>query len=160
MQILVVSDTHDESDVLRNLLEEYAAAVQLVIHLGDHDRDLLRFASITDLPLLTVAGNTDDESRSPRQRVCVFHERRLFITHGNVQNVAAGTEGIAREALEHEAHICLYGHTHKAVTFTQHGIFFMNPGSLTEPRDNGTPSYGVLTICEETGKIKGEIVRL
>ena len=157
MKILVTSDSHDESDVLQTLLEEYAATVHLVIHLGDHDRDLLRLAPITDLPLLTVSGNTDDEMRSPRERVCTFFKKKFFLTHGHIYNINAGVDALARKALEEEARVCLYGHTHVANTFNRHGILFMNPGSLSDPRDDNPPSYGLLTIDEKSGEIAGEI---
>ena len=158
MQILVVSDSHEEVDILRALLDEYAAMVQLVIHLGDHDRDLLRLAPITALPLLTISGNTDDLLRSPRERVCSFKSKKFLLTHGHIYNINAGIDLLVHKALEVEAKICLYGHTHIATTFTKHGIFFMNPGSITEPRDDNPPSYGLLKIDEATGEISGDIL--
>ena len=38
----------------------------------------------------------------------------------------------------------------------KNGIFLMNPGSTTSPRDGKTPSYGILTI--DGAHVEGQIV--
>ena len=160
MQILVVSDSHEDIDTLRMLLEEYEKTAQLVIHLGDHDQDLLNLARVVDMPMLAVAGNTDDDIHSPTERICTFLGKKIFMTHGHLFNVNANYDSLMRKLLEEDADICLFGHTHSAATFTQHGKFFMNPGSISDPRDEKPPSYGVITLNEESGEVKGEIIYL
>jgi hypothetical protein len=160
MQILVISDSHGEDAHIKGLLEAYANRVQAVLHLGDHDRDLLRLAQQTHLPLYAVAGNCDGGSHTPREQTLEFGKLRIFMAHGHKYNLNAGVERLVYRARELGVQACLFGHTHKSVTFTQHDIFFMNPGSVTEPRGYTKPGYGLLTLCEASGKITGEIIDL
>jgi len=158
MEILVISDTHGNTGVILPLLEQYQNRVSAVLHTGDHDLDLLQLKDRTTLHLETVAGNTDDGVRSPREKIVKLGGKNIFMTHGSNQNVNSNNKQLIHHALERKADICLFGHTHVSTIFEEHGIFFMNPGSLNEPRDYNPPSYGLLTINEETGAVSGEII--
>jgi hypothetical protein len=160
MQILVISDSHGETAQIKKLLEQYADTAQAVLHLGDRDSDLLQLAAQTNLSVYTVAGNCDDGASSPRERSCEFNRRRVFMAHGNKLNINFGVERLVYRAREVSAAVCLYGHTHRSEIFTKDNIFFMNPGSITEPRDHKAPSYGLLYIDDENGNISGEIIHL
>ena len=160
MEILVISDSHGKPGVIVPLLKEYKNRVRAVLHAGDHDLDLLHCKDETSLQLEAVAGNTDDGSHAPREKVLTFGGKTIFMTHGNkhisngdITRLVAGAQAV-------KADICLYGHTHVSAVFEEQGIFFMNPGSLKEPRDDNGPSYGLLTICEKTGAVSGEIIFL
>ena len=50
-------------------------------------------------------------------------------------------------ARENGCRVALYGHTHKGETHYDEGIYVMNPGSPSAPRD-GRASYGVIDITE------------
>jgi hypothetical protein len=160
MNILVISDSHGDNVRIKLLLEKYAGKIQAVLHLGDHDRDLLRHTNDTPVPLLAVAGNMDDTVFSPRERVLVFGNCSVFMTHGHIYHLNNGIERLSAQTREKSATVCLYGHTHVSAVFTEDGIFFMNPGSLTKPRDENPPGYGLLTIDDKTGAVSGEIVFL
>jgi len=159
VKILLLSDTHGECDpLLRTLLQQYADRVQAILHLGDHDYDLLQFAEGLNIPCYTVAGNCDDASLSPRERTIELGGRRIFMAHGNTYHVNTSLARVQVRALACQADICLYGHTHRSYVQQEAGLLVMNPGSLSEPRDNKPPAYGLLTITDE--KIAGEIIHL
>ncbi|MCL2203949.1 MAG: metallophosphoesterase [Defluviitaleaceae bacterium] len=160
MEILVISDSHGDDAAIQQLLNQYAQSVQAVIHLGDHDRDLLQLARETSLPMYTVAGNCDDGAASPRERMELIGGHRIFMAHGNKLDVGFGVEKLARRAREADAAVCLFGHTHRSAIYTLHGIFFMNPGSITDPRDDNRPSYGLLTLGDAPGAVSGKILFL
>ena len=160
IHFLVVSDTHNETARLEALLAQYALQMQGVLHLGDHDYDLLKFADTYALPLYTVAGNCDDESLSPRERLVTLGGQRIFMAHGDRFNVGVGTNRILQRARELNAAVCLYGHTHISVCEMTDGILLMNPGSLTSPRDNKPPAYGLLTLDSATQTFSGRIVHI
>lgn len=160
MTLLILSDTHANYGRVRKLLKQYAGSVAAVLHLGDHDHDLLRFQGETALPLVAVAGNCDDDSLSPGQRVVEYGGRKLFLTHGNRMELHSGLGRLRACAQEAGADICLFGHTHQSMSMEQGGVFFINPGSLTTPRDNKPPSYALLHICEETGAVRAEILHI
>ncbi|MCL2499616.1 MAG: metallophosphoesterase [Defluviitaleaceae bacterium] len=158
MRILVISDSHGQSERVKSLLVKYADEVHAVLHLGDLDRDLLKHEGSTELRLLAVAGNCDNTLSSPHERLLTLGRRKILMVHGNQYIVNQNTDRLACRALEQEADICLFGHTHIAETFTDGNVFYMNPGSITNPRDDKNPSYGLLTIDEETGGVSGEII--
>lgn len=160
MRLLIISDTHGHTDALQALLKRYAREVQAVCHLGDHDYDLLQYASGGRVPFYTVAGNCDDESLSRRERILILNERRIFMAHGHTYGVKSGMQRLFTRARECAADICLFGHTHQSAAYYQQGIFFMNPGSLTEPRDTKPPSYAFLDINDTDSTITGEILFL
>jgi hypothetical protein len=160
MRFLVMGDTHGENNRIKALLEQYAGQVQAVFHVGDHDYDLLQFKDTTKLPLLAVAGNCDDTNLSSRERLLTFGERRVYITHGNAFQLYLNTNRLVNRAHEKGASVCFFGHTHESAIFTVKGIFFMNPGSLANPRDGKRPSYGLLDIDDKTGNTNGEIIFL
>ena len=160
MQLLIISDTHGKDKLLRGLLTQYKGRVHAVLHLGDHDHDLLRLAGETALPLYAVAGNCDDGVLSPRELLQPFGAFNVFMTHGNRLGVNEGMIRIILRAREVKAAVCLFGHTHCNTVFCEQDILFMNPGSLTDPRDKKPPSYGLLQLNEETGKASAEILHL
>jgi hypothetical protein len=157
MQYLVISDTHGDTAALRSILDEKAGAVEAVLHLGDNDWDLLRYAQAYDVQMIAVAGNCDDTSRSPRERTLTLGGKRVLMLHGNTQMFNVGFGRLVNRAREHNAEICLFGHTHRSAVFSEGPVFFMNPGSPSEPRDGNKPSYGLLTVCDTTGVVSGEI---
>jgi len=160
MEILVISDSHGRPGVIPPLLALYKDRVKAVLHTGDHDMDLLYLKDTTDLPLEAVAGNTDNGLLSPREKILTFGGKKIFMTHGSNHNFINGKIGLINLAVNRDVDICLFGHSHVSEIFEKHGIFFMNPGSLKEPRDENPPSYGLLKICEETGLVSGEIIFL
>jgi hypothetical protein len=160
MRILVISDSHGEDSRVKSLLVMYAGTVQAVLHLGDHDRDLLKYQNETDLLMLAVAGNCDDTMLSPRERLVTLGGQGVFMAHGHTFGVNFCTLRLTYRAREQGAAVCLYGHTHRAKVYNEDGILFMNPGSVTAPRGGEAPSYGLLKIDDETGAVSGEIIRL
>jgi len=159
-KILIISDTHNKTKHLATLLARYAQEIQGVFHLGDHDYDLLQFADTYALPLYTVAGNCDDESLSPRERVVTLGEKRVFMAHGDRYNVGSSNLRLLARARAFNADVCLYGHTHIAFCDVVDGILVMNPGSLTSPRDNKPPAYGLLTLDMATQTFNGRILHI
>ena len=158
ISFLITSDTHEDTTRLEALLKHYDSQVQGVFHLGDHDYDLLQYEGYS-VPFYTVAGNCDDGILSPRERVVTIGGRRIFMAHGDRFNVGSQTDRLLACAQQHQAAVCLFGHTHIPTCATVGGILLMNPGSLTSPRDNGNPSYGLLTLNTESNTFSGEIIR-
>jgi putative phosphoesterase len=157
MLILVFSDSHGGGAQIKALLEKYDGTANAALHLGDHDRDLLQYEGETGMPLLAVAGNCDGTSFSPFERFLTFGAHKIFMTHGNMFQIILGFGRLLHRARERNADVCLFGHTHRAEVFTENGVFFMNPGSVTKPRGGKPPSYGLLTLGD---CVSGEIIFL
>jgi putative phosphoesterase len=95
--------------------------------------------------IIAVRGNCDSEVDSmvldfplmSDYSVVLWENRRLFLTHGHI---------FAPDKLPPLAKgdVFLYGHTHVPVAYEKDGVFIINPGSVTFPKENSPRTYGVL----------------
>jgi len=161
MKILLISDTHGSSSELRHtILPKYTAEIQMVIHLGDFIRDLLKLQHLyPDLPMLGIGGTFEfDEIKEQIITVGNGVKRKILLTHGHALGVKSNLNRITHYAMEKNADACFFGHTHEAVITARNGIFLMNPGSVVEPRGTSLAgSFGIVTIANN-GDIKGELI--
>ena len=160
MQILVISDSHGKDDSIPLLLNRYNHKVQTVVHLGDNVRDLLQYESqYSAINFVAVAGNCDFISSAPRERILTLGTKRILLIHGHSHNVKMSYNRLMYYSLEREVDACLFGHTHIPEVFWHESVFFMNPGSVSEPRGMSKAGYGILTI-DGRGNITGDVINL
>jgi putative phosphoesterase len=123
--------------------------VDLIIHLGDGEADTAAFAH--DFPfieLICVRGN-GDAGHTPTEMILAKGDKTFFITHGHMYGVDNNNlESLTNRAVELKADIVLFGHSHKRLEAYngEHKIYFMNPGSVSTPRDDKPPAYGVVEL--------------
>ena len=155
MNILVMSDSHGNYGVVKDLLDTYKSQVQMVLHLGDNSSDLLRFMKdYPNLQMHAVDGNCD--GGVTKEQIISVEGRRILMVHGHTHGVKINFDRLAYYAEEKGVDICLFGHTHSHDEFYRRvadkPIYFFNPGSVNNPRE-GRPSYGLLRLDEGiTGK--------
>ncbi len=70
-----------------------------------------------------------------------FQGRKIFMSHGHVY-------GPAKLPVLNEGDIFLSGHTHIPTAHKKDGIYLLNPGSVSLPKENHPPTYG---LFDETG---------
>ena len=150
MKILVVSDSHGNTELLRETIFRFHREIDLAIHLGDN---LLDFNDVMrefpNIAALGVLGNCDYASMysDARTEGCFTAEDvRIFYTHGHKYNVEYGVEFLAANAKLKNCAVALYGHTHVGVITEILGVTVINPGSLSRPRDNSNGSFALLDI--------------
>ena len=98
------------------------------------DQMVLDFPILADYALLEANGST------------------VFITHGHKHNLAALPPIKAGDVL-------LHGHTHIPACTTEDGITYLNPGSVSIPKEGSKHSYMVLEGGTFVNKsLDGEIV--
>ena len=170
MQVLVISDSHGDSAIVRQLLEKYKHRVQTVVHLGDNVKDLLQFdADYPAINFVVVAGNCDYYAHVPKDRMLTLGGRRVLLLHGHTLDVKSGLDRLMFYAQEKGADACLFGHSHMPFMHRREPVFsyedekppgclFMNPGSVSEPRGGSKAGYGLLSI--DKGNITGELIEL
>ena len=162
MNILLVSDTHGNTDKLEKLLEIFKGDITLVCHMGDYGSDLRKFESkYGNLQMVAVNGNTDYSLLGQTEQIIDISPKsgiklRLLITHGHRFGVKRNLDRLLCYAKELDVSAVFFGHTHEDVCFVQDGIFVMNPGSLTFGRERGN-TYGIVRVAED-GKFTGEII--
>ena len=160
MQWMIASDLHGSAYYARALVEAFAreGADRLVL-LGD----LLYHGPRNDLPreyapkevipllnglgdrLLCVRGNCDSEVDQmvltfpilADYAVLALGERLVYCTHGHVWN---------RENLPplRPGDLLLHGHTHVPAKDSRLGFWYLNPGSVSLPKENSPHSYMTL----------------
>lgn len=94
-----------------------------------------------------IKGNCDYGSEAPlTQTIDLMPGHRVFATHGHRYRVNSTLDYLEQAALEEGCDIALYGHTHASQCAYENGIYVMNPGSASCPRDGNPPSYGILDV--------------
>ena len=160
MKWLIASDLHGSAYYCRQLLGafEREGADRLLL-LGD----LLYHGPRNDLPrdydpkavtallnehrgdILAVRGNCDADIDQVVLRFPIWADyallaegkRLIFVTHGHLFN-------LDKLPPLHEGDILLHGHTHVPACETRDGVTYLNPGSLSIPKEGSCPSYMTL----------------
>lgn len=154
MKILVMSDSHGAYPVLQRVFEKYGEA-DLLIHLGDGEREVSRLVQThpeLEKKLYYLKGNCDTGHlvfpTLPSLTLTLPFGHRIFAAHGDYYRVKYGTSRIKYEAESRKADIVLYGHTHVGECRYEDGIYIINPGSLSCPRDGKKPGFVLLDVCK------------
>lgn len=144
MRILVMSDSHGDKYSPLLAVKNHPDATY-VIHLGDGERDLENCKeTYPDKIYIQVKGNCDFASELNAVETISLGGKKLYITHGYLEQVKYGLTNLFFRAKEKRADIVLFGHTHKLFKDYYDNMHIFNPGSIREGR------YGVIDI-EENG---------
>ena len=176
MKIMIASDIHGSAYYLRQLLEQYKAEQpDKLLLLGD----ILYHGPRNDLPkgyapkevidllnpmkedILCVRGNCDTDVDQMVLEFpiladyCILYEQghMIFATHGHIHNTA-------NPPMLKAGDILLHGHTHIPVIEDFGGKYYINPGSVSIPKDGSEHSYMMLEDGVFTWKnLNGEAYR-
>ena len=143
-KICVVSDTHGFAGNMLWAIENEKP--DMLIHLGDGETDLISVrAQYPDLKIENVQGNCDTHSTAWVVFQTTIEGRRIFATHGDRHQVKLDPQytTLLYAALEVDANIVLFGHTHQPYVDRRLCMDVMNPGSCGNV---ACPTYGVITI--------------
>ena len=152
MKILICSDTHRVNDNFYRMLEE-VPSVDMIIHCGDAEGTECEMEAIAGCEMEVVSGNNDFFTVLPKERVLDIAGNKILVTHGHYYRVSAGYERLAEEAAARGCNMAFFGHTHLPYMGEVNGVFLVNPGSLTYPRQYGrVPTYVIMEVDD-----KGEV---
>ncbi len=149
LSVVVVSDTHGPSrwrGVPAGVVNDLRAA-DVILHAGDVSVPDVLDELAAYAPVHVVMGNTDGsgvQGWGARPRLDLdLGGLRIGMIHdaGDTRG-----RGARMRALFPDADLVVYGHSHIPADVVDDGLRLFNPGSLTDPRWQPTPSYGVLTI--------------
>ncbi len=155
MKWLFISDIHGRKTNLPKIQEKMASLqCDKLIVLGDlyymgprneieedYDISYVRdFLESYKDKLICMRGNCDSDvdieiSNFPIMNdlsMISFNNLDLYLTHGNIYN---------ENNWEKENSILIYGHYHVPFIREKNGMIFINPGSISLPRENNNPSY-------------------
>lgn len=176
MKLFFISDIHGSAYYLSKALDIYEKEnADYIVILGDalyhgarnplpkeyNPKKVAELLNTYKNNIIAVRGNCDSEVDQmvlnyplmSEYSTILYNGKRLFLTHGhiynknNLPNINSGD-------------ILISGHTHIPVIEKLNNILFINPGSITFPKENTPHCYGIL--CENLFKIKtleGEIFK-
>lgn len=147
MKIIVLSDSHGDIDKAEEAVRSNSDA-DLIIHLGDYYRDAQKLANMfPDIPVVYIYGNSDfmvEDVQAERLIECCG--KKIFLTHGHRYSVKMGYEKLYKKAEELGVDMLLFGHTHVTDIVKRGNYYILNPGSISEPRDDSYESYAIIRI--------------
>ena len=76
----------------------------------------------------------DYRNEFPDYRIETVGDENFVIVHGHRHQVKFSFDSLMELAKNNDAHIVFYGHTHIAKVDKQDNIYFINPGSIKQPR--------------------------
>eukprot|EP00878_Enallax_costatus_P026809 GHUV01028809.1.p1 GENE.GHUV01028809.1~~GHUV01028809.1.p1 ORF type:complete len:241 (+),score=38.16 GHUV01028809.1:738-1460(+) len=144
VKVGLLSDTHGAYDPVA---AECLRGVQLVLHAGDvgnhggHEGVLQLYAKGTCAAILAVAGNVDDKLDAgghqmlPDHRLVTIAGWKILLTHVVAPGPQAKVDTSAARLLQlHQPDIVVFGHSHKATSWCEGGVHYINPGSAGPAR--------------------------
>lgn len=144
MKVGVISDTHRNLTYISKLQDVFND-VDLIIHLGDNVTDAEEIRGYFSCPVINVKGNCDFTNKVPDEILQDIEGKKVLITHGHKYNVKWGIDKLRYRAMELDANIVLFGHTHCCMNQCIDDIWYINPGSPSIPRDS-FKSVAIITI--------------
>lgn len=135
MKILVFSDSHGMTQVMRSIAEKEKP--DLILHLGDHEYDCSE--AFSGFRVVKVRGNCDYGSIEETERFLDFGNTKIWMTHGHRYHVKSGLAALLKEGESLGASVILYGHTHRRYLLETANYTVLNPGTPDE-------SYGVILL--------------
>lgn len=144
LKALIVSDNHKNLESLKELVDIYEEEIDLWLHCGDSE--FMKDHVIWDY-FKTVKGNMDIDYSLQSHQLLKFGDQNILLIHGHQQRVGFTFERLNELAEKEGANIVFYGHTHIARVDKVDGKYFINPGSITQPR--GSLRLGSYAIYEK-----------
>lgn len=152
MKIGVVSDTHMMKRYMDKTIP-YLKECDLIIHAGDNFSDSKYLHSMTNVGIMAVKGNCDFDNVE-EELLFEIEDKNIFLCHGDRYGVKYGLDEIEDKAKEVEANIVIFGHTHTPLCIEKDNILYINPGSVSLPRNVAYRSFVILDIEENEVKIE------
>lgn len=148
-KLLVLSDSHGAKEAMLRIVA--AERPDLIYHLGDHIRDSEWLQAHTGgIPVFGVVGNCDHYAPGPERILDEVEGVRIFACHGHQYRVKFSYMALRYAAMEQQAALCLFGHTHEPYLLELEGITLMNPGSC----GGSAVCYGIVMLSEGTAKCR------
>lgn len=188
-RILVVSDSHGESELLEEIIQDFGPGCDVLVFCGDGICDIVaclerravnRHLCEAFPPVVAVVrGNGDAEQYAvslttddngspvppfqltvPRRVLFRAAGRTILALHGHVHSVDFGTEMLASAASAMDADMVFYGHTHVPLREEIEATLIVNPGSCVRPRGGFPPSFAIVNFPGTTERYETEFFQV
>ncbi|MBQ2867280.1 MAG: metallophosphoesterase [Firmicutes bacterium] len=151
MRLMVVSDTHGMVNQAMEIYrrEEEKAHIDHIIHLGDLKSDARALQVRLGADVICVPGNCDGSISRDDEKVVETPWGKILLTHGHLESVDYDLQKLQWRAEEMGCKAAFFGHTHRPTYVFEHGMYFLNPGSLSRPRGVTEGSYAMVEVTED-----------
>lgn len=146
MRILVVSDTHGSPGLLLDAVR-HAGHTDMLLHLGDGQRDCAVLAGRYDGEVLAVRGNCDFAGLDEPERFLPLGGVSIYMTHGHLYDAKVTLNKLWFKGREAGADVVCFGHTHIPLLEKRGEVTLLNPGSLRYVK-----TYGLIELAH--GKLE------
>ena len=148
---VVMSDSHGDYDIVKDIKDRYQGKVDAIFHNGDSE---LKSSDPVWDGIYVVRGNCDYDDGYPENNVVELNGITIAQTHGHLYQINFMWDRLDLFAQEAGADICLYGHLHRASAWRMEDIVFINPGSVLQPRGEVMEKlYALVTVTDTTIKV-------
>lgn len=159
---IALSDAHGDIRSLTEAIEQAqrAGKVDAAVFLGDGVNEFERVRPLLEekgTQCYVVCGNNDWGCREMQEVTFTVGGVRFFACHGHTRYVKFGLDRLYLAALEREAQVALYGHTHIAHIDSERSIYMINPGAVCERRSHSA-AYAEI-IVEDNGWVRAQLVK-
>ncbi|PMC37116.1 YfcE family phosphodiesterase [Bacillus sp. UMB0899] len=150
MKILIMSDSHGLTSEIVDIKNRHQEEVDLMLHCGDSE---LSNESDELSGFIGVKGNCDFGSRLPNEIIEDLQGTTLYMTHGHLYNVKMSLMSLKYRAIETNAKIACYGHSHIAGAELIDGVLLINPGSIRLPVLRRQKTYAILELEQNRANV-------
>ena len=153
MKILIISDSHGKDNNIEHVINK-VGPIDLLIHLGDFNSNLDYIKNLADCPVEAVCGNNDFFCDIKNKKVMDIEGYKILLTHGHRYGVSYNNlDRIENIGKQYGADIIMFGHTHRPIIHRSEDVWFINPGSISLPRqDDHRPTYIIMEI-DQSNKV-------
>ena len=149
MKLGLISDTHGK---VPNKVHAALAGVDCILHAGD----VGPMDVVTELeaiaPVRAVLGNTDYGIQLPETRLEKFEKIKIMIHH--IVDTDSPSQKVRAILSSDQPNIVVFGHTHIPFDDHRNGIWYINPGSASWPRNNSSASVAILDFQNAPPKLQ------
>ncbi|MER2063342.1 MAG: metallophosphoesterase family protein [Alkalibacterium sp.] len=146
MKIVVVSDNHGNTYFMEEIYTIHQEDTDEWVHCGDSE--LLEVHPLWQ-SYKTVLGNMDITNKFKLSRSECINGFRYLIVHGHKHQVKRTYDRLIEEAKDEGVNVVFYGHTHIPKVEKEEGIVFINPGSITQPRNRSKGTYLIMELNDD-----------
>jgi hypothetical protein len=158
IRVAVFSDTHGIKEVMRDTLSDFGP-FDMMLHLGDGARDGIAVSKEFGIQLHGVCGNEDYGVNLKEQLLLEVNKWSCLLFHGYHMelNPFQSQEiwknhfrNMHRAAVNSNASVLLFGHTHKPLLKRIDNVLLCNPGSPSLQYVRSTaPSFAILEASQK-----------
>lgn len=146
MKVAILSDTHQNTKNIDKIINTLKTC-DLIIHAGDNFSDSKYIHKMTEVSVMAVKGNCDFLDVED-EIIFELEGKNIFLCHGDKYNVKCDIIDLKNKAKNVNADIVVFGHTHIPFYEKIDNIIFVNPGSLSFPRQVNYTSFVIMDITQ------------